>query len=57
MKAAGQLERLRQLIGRHHLTGTLKDPKYRFELSTQEVFKELTPGASDFLQNLLDAVR
>ena len=57
LKAAGHLERLRQLIGRHRLTGTLNEPVYRFEFSTQEVFKQLAPTPGDLLQNLLDAVR
>ncbi len=57
LKAAGQLERLRQLIGRHRLTGTLKQPEYRFEFGTQEVLKQVAPAPADLLQNLLDAVR
>lgn len=57
LKAAGQLERLRRLIGRHRLTGTLKQPEYHFELSSQEVFKQLGPGPVDLLHTLLDAVR
>lgn len=57
LKAAGQLERLRRLIGRHRLTGTLNEPVYRFEFSTQEIFKQLAPGPADLLQGLLDAVR
>ncbi|MBI3321923.1 MAG: hypothetical protein HYZ91_06630, partial [Candidatus Omnitrophica bacterium] len=57
LKAAGQLDRLRRLIGRHRLTGTLDHPTYRFELSTQEIFKQLAPAAGDFLQQLLESVR
>jgi hypothetical protein len=57
LKAAGQLERMRRLIGRHRLTGTLHDPEYRFEFSTQEIFKQLAPAPVDLLHNLLDAVR
>lgn len=57
LKAAGQLERLRRLIGRHRITGTLNDPVYRFEFSTQEIFKQLAPGPGDLIQQLLDAVR
>lgn len=57
LQAAGQLERLRRLIGRHRLTGTLDHPEYRFELSTQEIFKQLAPGPGDLIQQLLDAVR
>ena len=57
LKAAGQLERLRRLIGRHRLTGTLKEPVYRFEFGTQDVLKQLAPGPTDILQNIFDAVR
>ena len=57
LKAAGQLDRLRRLIGRHRLTGTLTDPEFRFEFSTQELFRQLAPSPADFLQNLLDRVR
>ncbi len=57
LKAAGQLERLRRLIGRHRLTGTIKQPAYRFELGTQEIFKQLAPVPGDLLENLFDAVR
>jgi hypothetical protein len=46
LKAAGRLEQLRQLIGRHRLTGTLDQPHYRFEA---------TPA--NLIQNLFDAVR
>ena len=57
LKAAGQLEHLRRLIGRHRITGTLKQPQYRFEYSTQEVFRQLTPDPAGLLQGFLDAVR
>jgi hypothetical protein len=57
LKAAGQLERLRRLIGRHRLTGTLKEPVYRFEFGTQDVFRQLAPAPTDLLQNIFDAVR
>lgn len=52
LKAAGQLERFRRLIGRHRLTGTIKDPHYQFEFSPQDVLKQLAPGPLDLLQNL-----
>ena len=57
LKAAGQLERLRRLIGRHRLTGTLKDPSYRFEVSTKEILKQLAPSPVDFLQNIFQSTR
>jgi hypothetical protein len=56
LRAAGGLERLRRLIGRHRLTGTVDDPDYRFELTTQEIFKQLAPGPGDLLQQLFNAV-
>ncbi|MBI4004266.1 MAG: hypothetical protein HY353_04520 [Candidatus Omnitrophica bacterium] len=57
LKAAGQLERLRQLIGRHRLTGTLKNPDYRFEYGTGEVIKQVAPGPTELLQGILKSLR
>lgn len=57
LKAAGHLERFRRLIGRHRLTGTLDNPEYRFEFTTQDILKQLAPGPIDLLHNLLDAIR
>jgi hypothetical protein len=57
LKAADQLERLRRLIGRHRLTGTIKHPEYRFEFTTQEIFKQLAPDPTDLLQHLFDAIQ
>ncbi len=57
LQAAGGLERLRRMIGRHRLTGTLQKPQYRFELSPQEVFKQIAPASGELLQQLLDVVR
>ncbi len=57
LQAAGQLERLRRLIGRHRLKGTLDKPEYRFQFSTQEIFKQLAPAPANFLEQLLDVVR
>ena len=56
LQAAGGLDRLRRLIGRHRLTGTLEKPQYRFEYGTQEIFKQIAPG-SGLLENFLDAIR
>ncbi len=52
LRAAGQLERLRQLVGRHRLTGTIKNPEYHFEFSMQEIIKQLAPGPVGFIQDL-----
>ena len=57
LNAAGQLERLRRLIGRHRLTGTLKQPDYRFEVGPQETLREMAPGTADILQGLFDRFR
>lgn len=57
LKAAGQLERLRRLIGRHRLTGTLKHPEYHFEFGTQEILKQLAPAPIDLLQGILESLR
>ncbi|MDP3703774.1 MAG: hypothetical protein Q8R78_05245, partial [Candidatus Omnitrophota bacterium] len=57
LKAAGQLERLRRLIGRHRLVGTLKEPDYRFEVGPQETMKQITPGPTELLQGIIDSLR
>jgi hypothetical protein len=57
LKAAGQLDRFRRLIGRHRLTGTLNEPRYHFELSPGEVLKQATPGPANLLQGILDSLR
>ena len=57
LQAANRVERLRRLVGRHRMTGTLKNPDYRFEFSMQEVLKQLAPAPADLLQGLFDAVR
>lgn len=58
LKAAGGLERLRRLIGRHRLTGTLDKPEYRFEFTTQELLKQfLGPSPGDLLQDILQQLR
>jgi len=57
LKAAGQLDRLRRLIGRHRITGTLEKPSYRFEFGTQEVLKEIVPSTGDLIQQLLHRAR
>lgn len=54
LKFAGGLDRLRRYVGRHRLTGTLKQPDYAFEVSLQELLKQLfTPSADDLLQDVL----
>jgi len=57
LKAAGQLERLRRLIGRHRLTGTLNKPEYKFEYGTGEVLKQIAPAPSDLLQGILKSLQ
>lgn len=57
LKAAGQLERLRRLIGRHRLVGTLKEPDYRFEVGPQETMKQIAPGPTELLQGIIDSLR
>ncbi len=57
LQAAKRFERLRRLVGRHRLTGTLDKPQYRFEFSMQDVFKQLTPGPADLIEGLLNSVQ
>lgn len=57
LQAAKRFERLRRLVGRHRLTGTLKEPQYRFEFSVQEVFRQLAPSPVDLLEGLFESVQ
>ena len=56
LKAANRLDRFRRLVGRHRLTGTLKQPQYRFEFSLQEVLGQLAPTPEDLLQGLFNSL-
>jgi hypothetical protein len=56
LKLAGGLERLRRMVGRHHLTGTIKDPDYRFEFGRDELFKKLMPTSGNLLQGVVDTL-
>jgi hypothetical protein len=52
LKAAGLIERFFKLV-RYHVTGTLKEPKARFEFTPQDVLKQvLGASAGELLQNL-----
>ena len=58
LKAAGGLERLRRMVGRHRLTGTVAHPEYAFEFNLQELLKgffQASPG--DLLQGVLEQLR
>ncbi|MBI4341728.1 MAG: DUF748 domain-containing protein [Candidatus Omnitrophica bacterium] len=58
LKAAGKLETLRRMVGRHTLTGTIKEPKYRFEIGRQELLKEIEPqNPAGFLQDIIKSLR
>ena len=43
LKALGGLERLRRLVGRHHLGGTFEKPEYKFEFSLEQLFSSTLP--------------
>jgi hypothetical protein len=57
LKAAGQLDRLRRVVGRHRLTGTLDKPDYSFELSMDETIRQVGGAPAHLLESLFDAVR
>jgi len=54
LKTVGGLERLRRLVGRHRLTGTIEKPQYKFEFSLDQLFNQTIPSG---LQQLFDALR
>ncbi len=54
LKVMGGLERVRQLIGRHRITGTLDKPQYKFEVDLDQVLNQTIPSR---LEQLLDSLR
>ncbi|MBI4354334.1 MAG: hypothetical protein HY595_03775 [Candidatus Omnitrophica bacterium] len=44
LKAMGGLERLRRMVGRHRIVGTLDKPEYKFEVSLQELLNQTFPA-------------
>ena len=55
MKAAIRIEQLLRLIGRHRITGTLKQPQYQFERSIDELVRQLLPTPAGLLKGLFEA--
>ena len=53
-KTFGRLEQLRRLIGRHRITGTVDKPRYKFEISLDQIFGQTIPSG---LQYLFDSLR
>ncbi len=49
LQALGGLERLRRLVGRHHLGGTTDKPEYKFEFSLDQLFNQTLPTAIEQL--------
>jgi hypothetical protein len=49
LRAAGQVDQFRRLIGRHRLTGTIKNPNYDFEVGAG--------GPATLLDDLFNAIR
>src|SRR3989338_3994429 len=43
LQAMGGLERLRRMIGRHHIGGTIDKPDYKFEVSLDQLLNQLLP--------------
>ncbi len=54
LKTVGGLERLRRLVGRHHLGGTIEKPDYKFEFSLDQLLNQLLHGGLD---QLLESIR
>jgi len=54
LKTVGGLERLRRLVGRHHLGGTIDNPQYQFEFTLDQLLNQLLPSG---LQQLLESLR
>lgn len=54
LKTVGGLERLRRMVGRHHVGGTLDDPHYQFQFSLDQLLSQSLPSG---LGQLLDSLR
>jgi len=54
LKVVGGAERLRRLVGRHHLGGTIDHPQYTFEFSLDQLLNQLFPSG---LGQILESVR
>lgn len=54
LKVVGGMERIRSLVGRHRVTGTIDRPEYKFEFSLDQLLTQTLPVQLD---RLLDAVR
>jgi len=54
LKTVGGLERLRRLVGRHHLGGTIDNPKYQFAFTLDQLLNQLLPSG---LQQLFESLR
>ena len=54
LKVMGGLERARGLVGRHHLSGTIDKPQYKFEFSLDQVLNQNLPAG---IGQLLDSLR
>jgi hypothetical protein len=54
LKVVGGLERIRQLVGRHRLLGTIDKPEYKFEFSLDQLLNQLL---SSGFQQLLPPTR
>lgn len=54
LRVMGGAERMRQLVGRHHIGGTLEKPEYKFEFSLEQLLNQVLPAG---LGQLLEGVR
>ncbi|MBI3319240.1 MAG: hypothetical protein HYZ89_01460 [Candidatus Omnitrophica bacterium] len=50
----GGIERLRRLVGRHHIGGTIDKPEYQFEIGLDQLLGQLLPSP---IQRVLDPAR
>jgi len=57
LQTASQLDRIRRMLGRHRLRGTIRNPDYRFEYSPAELIRNLfAPSSGGLLQNLFESL-
>lgn len=56
LKVANEINRVRRLFGSYRLTGTIKEPKYRFEPGAPQILKEVAPAPASLLEQSIRGI-
>lgn len=53
LRVVGGAERMRQMVGRHHVGGSIDRPEYKFEFSLDQLLNQVLPaGLGQFLESV-----